>query len=318
MATTPLVDIVMSTYNHEKFLVQAIESVLAQKTDFEYRLNIADDCSTDGTQAIIKHYAHKHADRIRAVISPHHVGILHEDRVSIKVLQLCTARYVALLEGDDYWTDPYKLQKQVDFLESHADFAICFHNVKVAYEDQHQEPWYFCPPDQKETSTIEDLLDRNFIATASTVFRRERLGELPSWYRKLKIGDWPLHILNAQNGKVGYIDEVMSVYRIHHAGFWSKQSAIQNTLDEIAMFKALAKYLPKRYKGQIKSHLASLYYRLAGEYSSRGDKVRAVISVVKCLGANPRTRAMPLRHVLYISFPGVISRMKSLMGGKTS
>src|ERR1700730_11791519 len=108
MTTTPLVDIIMPTYNHENFLTQAIESVLAQKTDFEYRLNIADDCSTDGTQAIIKDYAQKHADRIRAVISPHHVGILHEDRVSIRVLKVCTARYVAVLEGDDYWTDPYK------------------------------------------------------------------------------------------------------------------------------------------------------------------------------------------------------------------
>ena len=99
MTTTPLVDIIMPTYNHERFIAQAIESVLAQQTNFEYRLNIADDCSTDNTQTIIKDYAQKHPDQIRTVLSPHNIGIVHKDRLSIKVLKLCTAKYVALLEG---------------------------------------------------------------------------------------------------------------------------------------------------------------------------------------------------------------------------
>jgi glycosyltransferase involved in cell wall biosynthesis len=318
MNTTPLVDVAIVTYNHEQFVAQAIEGVLSQRFAGECRLIIGDDCSTDKTQAILEDYAQRYLDRITTIFSSEHFGLAHKERVGLRVLERCTAKYVAFLDGDDYWTDPLKLQKQVDFLESHPDFAVCFHNVKVSYEDQGQEPWNYCPPDQKEISTIEDLLDRNFIATSSTVFRRECLGELPNWFLKIKTGDWLLHILNAQNGKVGYIDEVMSVYRIHHAGYWSKQDMIQNSLDEIVMFKVLGKHLPKKYRAQIKSHLASLFYQLANEYNSRGDKGKAVISAFKCLGANPRDQAILVRHVLDISFPRFISRVKSLLGWKTS
>src|SRR6185369_15255110 len=98
MITTPLVDVFMPTYNHGPYLAQAIESVLAQKTDFAYRLNIADDCSTDGAQALIKQYAHQDPDRVRAIISPHNLGVLHQDRVSTRVLLSCTGKYVAILE----------------------------------------------------------------------------------------------------------------------------------------------------------------------------------------------------------------------------
>jgi len=315
---TPLADVNLVTYNHEKFVARAIESVLEQKTNFEYRLIIGDDCSEDQTQSIIKDYARRYPERIQVLLASQHRGIEHPERVGIEVLRLNTAKYVALLDGDDYWTDPLKLQKQVDFLETNTDFAVCFHNVKVSYEDQRQEPWNYCPPDQKGISTLEDLLDRNFIATSSTVFRRMSLGELPSWFCKLKIGDWGLHILNAQNGKVGYIDEVMSVYRIHQAGSWSKQDTIQNTLDEIVMFKTLGRYLPREYKGRIKSHLAALFYRLADEYNSRGDRAKAVISAFRCLGANPADQAILIRHVLDISFPRFISRVKSLKGGKAA
>jgi glycosyltransferase involved in cell wall biosynthesis len=312
------VSVLIITYNHEKYIAQAVESALQQEVNFQDEIVIGEDCSTDHTREILKELSRAHPERIRLLLRENKGDGLPGKSNFLETLKACQGRYVALLDGDDYWTDVRKLQKQVDFLDTNPDFAVCFHNVKVSYEDQRQEPWNYCPTDQKEISTVEDLLDRNFIATSSTVFRRDYLGELPSWYSKLKIGDWPLHILNAQNGKVGYIDEVMSVYRIHHAGYWSKQDTIQNTLDEIAMFKALLKYLPKRYKGQIKAHLASLFYRLAGEYGSRGDKGRAVINVFKCIGASPRNRTIPFRHALHISFPRVISRVKSLMGGKTS
>ncbi len=243
VTTPPLVDVNLITYNHENFVAKAIESVLEQQTNFAYRLIIGDDCSTDNTQSIIRSYAQQYPERIQTLLALEHRGIEHQDRVGMQVLRLSTAKYVALLDGDDYWTDRHKLQKQVDFLNTNTEFALCFHNVKVSYEDQGLEPWNYCPPDQKEISTLEDLLDRNFIATSSTVFRRECLGELPDWFLKMKSGDWLIYILSALNGKLGYLNEVMSVYRIHHAGLWTRQCSVQNTLAEIAMFKALAGYL---------------------------------------------------------------------------
>jgi glycosyltransferase involved in cell wall biosynthesis len=312
------VSVLIITYNHEKYIAQAVESALHQEVNFPYEIVIGEDCSTDHTRNILKDLSTANPERIRLFLRQNKGGGLPGKSNFVETLKACQGQYVALLDGDDYWTDVRKLRKQVDFLDTNPDFAVSFHNVKVSYEDECQEPWNYCSTNQKEISTLEDLLDRNFIATSSTVFRRDRLGELPGWFSELKTGDWALHILNARNGKVGYINEVMSVYRIHQAGYWSKQDTIQSTLDEIAMFKVLLKYLPRKYKGQVKSHLASLFYRLAGEYSSRGNRSRAVINVVRCISASPRNRAIPFRHAVHISFPRVISRLKSFMGGKIS
>ena len=203
-------------------------------------------------------------------------------------------------------------------METNIDFAVCFHNVKVSYDDHSQESWNYCPPDQKEISTLEDLLDRNFIATSSTVFRRECLGELPDWFLKMKSGDWLIYILSALNGKLGYLNEVMSVYRIHHGGLWTRQSSVQNTLAEIAMFKALAGYLPDKYRGQAKSRLGSLFGRLADEYSAGGQKTKALVSVARSFVASPGQNTISYRRVLHILFPGVVSRLKALSGSKSS
>jgi glycosyltransferase involved in cell wall biosynthesis len=272
MTTTPLVDIIMPTYNHERFIAQSIESVLAQQTNFEYRLNIADDCSTDNTQMIIKDYAQKHPDQISVVLSPHNIGIVHKDRLSIRVLKLCTAKYVALLEGDDYWTDPHKLQRQVDFLEGHPDFAICCHNVTMFYEDGSGKTTNLLPPDHPEVSTLEHLLFVNFIPTCSVLFRRGLFGELPDWYYTLKLGDWPIHIMNAQHGKIGYINEVMAAYRFHQGGFWSAMSPVSQGLEIIKMLQHVDAYLGFNYKKQIRAGKAEWYWQLAEISHRDGDR----------------------------------------------
>src|SRR6266542_522725 len=130
VTTPPLVDVNLITYNHENFVAKAIESVLEQQTNFAYRLIIGDDCSTDNTQSIIRSYAQQYPERIQTLLALEHRGIEHQDRVGMQVLRLSTAKYVALLDGDDYWTDRHKLQKQVDFLNTNTEFALCFHNVK--------------------------------------------------------------------------------------------------------------------------------------------------------------------------------------------
>ncbi|HPD39860.1 MAG TPA: glycosyltransferase, partial [Mesotoga infera] len=119
----PLVSVFMITYNHEKYIAQAIESALMQKTDFNYEIVIGEDCSTDRTREIVVDYANRYPE----IIKP----ILHENNVGAKansesVRKACIGKYVAILEGDDYWIDPLKLQKQVDFLESHPHFSVCF------------------------------------------------------------------------------------------------------------------------------------------------------------------------------------------------
>ena len=124
----PVVSVCMITYNHADFIDQALESVLQQQVDFSFGIVIGDDASTDDTLEIIKRYQSKYPDKIEILQSTKNLG----GRINfIRTLQACRGKYIALLEGDDYWNDPLKMQKQVDFLESHPQCALCFTNVRV-------------------------------------------------------------------------------------------------------------------------------------------------------------------------------------------
>ena len=130
--STMKVSVHMITYNHEKFIAQAIESALMQQVDFDYEIVIGEDCSTDRTREIVVAYQQRHPDKIRLLLHEQNVGVSLND---IRVYRACRGEYVAWLEGDDYWTSPHKLQKQADFLDSHPACSACFHPVTVFFED---------------------------------------------------------------------------------------------------------------------------------------------------------------------------------------
>src|SRR5215813_628914 len=268
MNKPPLVDVLISTYNHRNFIGQAIESVLAQETDFEYRLSIADDCSDDGTCEIIYEYANRHPERMTVMISPQRVGLQSQERFSIKVMEQLGGKYIALLDGDDYWTSKHKLQKQVDFLEQHPDFAICFHNATIVYEQKEKSPHDMVSPAQKEITTLEDLLKENFIPTSAVMFRNRLFGSIPAWFYRGLPGDWFLHILNAQHGKIRYFDDVMAVYRQQPEGAWSglqPEQQVYHILDAYRLIDAHLNYeyhkTCSRYMQEFKRSLSYIYLR---------------------------------------------------------
>ena len=228
------VTVLVTTYNHEKFIAQALESVLMQRTNFSYDVVVIEDCSTDSTRRIVIDHQRAYPDKIRLVLSENN----RCDNVNFCGAFLESAsQYIALLDGDDYWTSAHKLQKQVDFLDAHPECALCFHNVTVFYEDGSREPWNRNPANQKEFSTLEDLWSGNFIAGCSPMIRRDLFGEFPSWYANTGIsGDWPLYLLSAQHGNIGYIDEVMGAYRIHGGGLWSSLSESRKVEEVIAFY----------------------------------------------------------------------------------
>jgi glycosyltransferase involved in cell wall biosynthesis len=218
------VSVCVPTYNHESFIAQMLEGALQQKTNFPFEIVVGDDGSTDGAPAIIQEYASKHPDKIRAYLHPHNLGPQHPREFAgrnnvLSLLKACRGEYVALCEGDDYWTDPYKLQKQVEFMSHHPDFAICHHNVRVMYEDGSPEH-LFNTPCQKEFSSIQDILeDRWFMATASILYRNIFLQQdFAGWHAKAAAGDWALVLQLAASGAIGYLPDVMGVYRKHSAG----------------------------------------------------------------------------------------------------
>lgn len=317
MTTTPLVDINLVTYNHEKFIAQAIESVLEQETDFEYRLIIGDDCSTDNTQNIIRRYAQQYPRRIQVLLNREHRGIEHKDRVGIEVFRLNKAKYVALLDGDDYWTAPDKLQRQVEFLDAHSECAICFHNVEMFYQDKSGESRNMCPSDQKRYSTLEDLIKGNPIPSCSVMFRRGLFEELPEWFQEVKTGDWALHILNAQWGSAGYLSDVMAAYRVHESGVWSRSSLIQRSQEIICFYETIDKHLKFQYHSLVKSMLSKNYLDLALEYDRAGEHGRARECVIRSIALQPFNKEISsilrLKFVTRLYAPTIYRNLKSLV-----
>ena len=200
----------MITYNHEKVISQAIEGVLMQKTSFPVELIIGEDGSKDNTKSICLDYQKKHDNLIKLRLQENNIGAIQN---FIGCLNACKGKYIAFCEGDDYWTDPLKLQKQVDYLEAHPEISLCFHNAMIKYEGIKGKDHLFCDEDIKKVTTIEDVIKKWYIPSASMVFRNSLITPLPDWFNNIYNGDYALQLLLAAKGKVGYINDVMCVYR---------------------------------------------------------------------------------------------------------
>jgi glycosyltransferase involved in cell wall biosynthesis len=262
------VTVLVTTYNHEKFIAQAINSVLRQKTDFEYEVVIIEDCSTDSTRDIVVDYREKHPDRIRLALAEQNYN---DNRAWAREMANVRSEYLAFLDGDDYWTSPHKLQKQVDFLDSHPECSICCHNATAFYEDGSQQPYDFNPVDQKELSTLDDLWNGNFVAGCSAMLRSGMVRQFPDWFYTLKWADWALYILWAHHGKIGYINEIMGAYRIHNSGLWSGLSEVQQLAQVIEFYERMNANLDFKHEKIIKAMISKHYYDLAMVYEKKGD-----------------------------------------------
>jgi len=204
------VSIFMLTYNQEEYIIQAIEGVLMQKTDFSIQLVIGEDCSTDNTRDIVKDYAQKYPDKIRLILNETNIGLIAN---YVKTYAQCTGKYVAICDGDDYWIDPFKLQKQVDFLETHSDYAIVYTNNmnlipsgKILVSDK---------KDNLAITTFDELIFKNYIPSVTALFRNKQLPEgMSKWIGQFPYGDWPTYLwVTVGGGKIYFLDEVTSVYR---------------------------------------------------------------------------------------------------------
>jgi glycosyltransferase involved in cell wall biosynthesis len=254
------VSVLMITYNHESYISQAIESVLAQETDFQYELVIGEDCSKDNTRAIIANYQKAHPQIIKLLPSESNLGT---HRNFLRTYKACQGKYIALLEGDDYWSAPDKLQKQVDFLDAHSDFTICFHNVLMSFEDDPQKNRDARPSSQKEISTIEDVFKGKFIPTCSVMFQNGLFSDFPDWVYSLTMTDWLLDVLNARYGSIKYINEVMGVYRVHSGGVWSSIGEIEHLKADIQFLTNINEYLNFEFDHIIQQTLDSRWAAFA-------------------------------------------------------
>jgi len=247
-----LVNICMITYNHEAYVAEAIESILQQKTSFSTRLIIGEDCGPDKTRQICMDYAERYPEKITLLPAGPNVGAL---RNFLRTYKACEGKYIAFCEGDDYWTDPYKLQKQVNFLENNPSYSSCFHKVKIRMERNggNGREWVMHHAFEKDSFDTKDLLGPWFIASPSFVFVNYPDLELPDWFFHCQFGDLPFMLLLSLRGNIKLIDEVMAVYRQHDQGMSIAYKAYDKVMVMVYIYASFDIYTKYKYHETIRN-----------------------------------------------------------------
>ena len=214
----PMVSIFCLVYNHEPFIAQTLEGFLMQKNNFTTQIVLGEDCSTDGSRAVILEYAQKYPGKFKLLLHDVNIGALNNQQM---VFEHCDGKYIAMCEGDDYWTDPLKLQKQVDFLEHNPDFSVSFTNTAIVNEFSEIIDEKSIPNFEKSIYTHLDM--PIFAPTLTRVMRnvftdKERIKDLNA--------DTMVLVWASKFGKLHYLDEVTSAYRKHQGGVWSLSSEL--------------------------------------------------------------------------------------------
>lgn len=314
-----LVSINCITYNHENYIAGAIESFLMQKTNFKFEVLIHDDASTDDTAEIIRKYHEQFPDIIKPIyqIENQYSKGKHIDG-SIN-LPRALGKFIAICEGDDYWTNPYKLQKQVDYMLNHPECSLCLHAASTVDASSGIQVGSVSSFKENRIVTTEEVISRGgaIFATNSVMYVRELMDNPPDFYLKAKVGDFPLYMALADQGAVYYMNENMSAHRIKVPGSWTERNTTgQNANKKIAMncdndiwiLENFNDYTKGKYSSVVEKELTKRYLRrmiLLNEYE-KIDK----IDFLKKLFELTLKEQMRMGSLLF--FPTVHKRLHNL------
>ncbi len=258
MKQKPLLSVRIICYNQEAFIEEALEGIFGQKTNFSYEVVIGDDLSTDTTLEKIKKYMVKYPDKInllsRKIGDDYYYNRKKLGRLYnlLNVMENCQGKYIALLDGDDYWTDPYKLQKQIDFLEEHPDYALCFTDVNKLNQNTGKitnaliKNSYLSAKPMPEYFTYKDYFKNYFFSpTLTSVFRNHiDIKAIKPWFVKCGYGDLALWIyLSYTKGKVKVLSDVTGVYRKHNQGVFNQKNPFDKAKTHRDVLRITAKNL---------------------------------------------------------------------------
>jgi len=269
----PLLTVASITYNHENYISEALDGMLMQETDFPFEIIVHDDCSTDNTVNILKEYAGKYPKIIKLILqkeNQHSKGI---KTISL-VFEKAVGKYIAICEGDDYWTDPKKLQIQLDEMRKIKNCQMSFHSAIDKWEDNSRKDEITTKQadGNKLFSANEIVLGGGgFCPTASLMFEKEAVENLPDWYEKALFGDYFLQVFGSLKGGALYIDRPMSVYRRNTPGSWTNTMQDLEVREErfekmMVSLDDLDRYLDKQFHSEIIKIKSDWYLTLALEY----------------------------------------------------
>jgi glycosyltransferase involved in cell wall biosynthesis len=309
-----MVSINCITYNHEEYIADAIESFLMQKTDFEFEILIHDDASTDRTPDIIRSFEKKYPGIINTIYQTENK---YSQKIDVDELntERAKGKYIAICEGDDYWIDPFKLQKQVDYMETHPECSMCFHAAyAVNIKKKIQSP---IRPDIRDRDfSVEEIIwgGGPFIATNSIIYPTVLDKDKPFFYKNAPTGDYPLVIYLALEGTAHYLDDFMSAYRRGVSGSWSvtemdEIEKMENHYIEIEkMLEEVNRYTEYRYDSTIKDKIDRNLFNVMivqGRFDElKAGKYQRIYEELSMMG---KTKIFMREH-----FPGVVHQLKRL------
>jgi glycosyltransferase involved in cell wall biosynthesis len=243
MIDPPRVSVCLITYRHERYIEQAVRSVLEQKTSFPLEIVVGEDVSPDRTRDVLQKIDRDFPGRLTLLLRDSNLGMQAN---FIATYAKCRGELIAMLEGDDYWTDPHKLQRQVDALDQHPDWTGCFHQAE--YVDPAGRPLGKRHPfAYREPVTFDDLCRTNWVPTCSLIVRKSAVPQIPEWFRELPIGDWALCLLAAMSGPLGMVPEALACYRVHPGGVWTSQSHKVRVKGLLRAYGTIAEHLPPEF-----------------------------------------------------------------------
>jgi glycosyltransferase involved in cell wall biosynthesis len=241
----PRVSVVLRTFDHEPFIAQAIESVLIQQAEFPFELIVGEDCSSDGTREIVRGYAERHPELITAVLPERNVG---HGEIFRRALEATAGEFIAYLDGDDYWTSPAKLARQVEYLDRNPDCANCFHDVSLVYDRAGMPSGAVSPGFGDGQFSLEQIVMECFVPAPAMMFRRRVAEGLRPWIFDSAWIDWLIHIRSAELGPIGYLPEPLAAYRVHEGGMFSAMDRVSQLEEDIEFYARLLPELPKQGK----------------------------------------------------------------------
>jgi glycosyltransferase involved in cell wall biosynthesis len=239
----PLVSVFVLTHDHAPWIGEALDSALAQETPFPYEVLVADDCSGDGTREIVREYERAHPDRVRTFLPDSNLGVAG---IWLAAARRCRGEYIAILEGDDFWTSPAKLAKQAALLEAQPRWTSCFHRATLFHEDGSAPPRPATPAFDRAVFELDDLIRACFVPFLTVMFRRAVLDAVPTWLFSYAWFDWLFHIWCARQGPIGFLGEDMARYRVHAGGNWSSRDRVAQLQEDLRVYERLAEEMPER------------------------------------------------------------------------
>ena len=280
----PLVSVSVATYQHINYIKRCVEGILMQKTSFPIEIIIGDDGSEDGTTEICKDYARQYPNLIRLFIRDRKTSQYYENGKficrfnGVWCRMSCRGKYIAWCEGDDYWTDPLKLQEQVDFLERNTKYVVCHHSFSIQDENGNEVSSYY-PPNNFDF-TPKQLASGAFMKTNTLLFRNVELN-YPTKALMIANGDTYLIAQLAKYGYAKYLPDILpSVYTIHKGGIWSPLDNNKKLYKQIETFEVIKENIPYRLKREVNKTLFNLYFiRFNTERNSR-SKFKNVLDLL--------------------------------------